>query len=1560
MYIPQIGTEAFKPQQEAVQLARHTLNNHLALPDLEDAELHCAECEHLLRVYLNAVNALAWRMSRRDEFCKTVEGLGVAFGKGDLVTRPSLTWLANGRPGLAQKADNRAPAQDDDCLGLSSAGTQRIETLTHGQRSKSRSTTITRRPDVALEGSAMTTPSPPPAPTDLDRAPHPDFAVVGIGASAGGLPAIRRFFEHMPPNPGMAFVIILHLAPDHESIADQIIQASTRMPVRQVSETLPIEKNHVYVISPAQQLSMNDGVLEVSPNDPHEGRHASIDLFFRGLADAHRERAFCVVLSGSGGDGAVGLSRIKEMGGITLAQTPQDAEFDSMPQAAIETGLVDCVLPVADMPQKLMELWNNAKDISLPTTNDSETPPQAAVAERKAVVAEQLLHDVLLQLRTGTGHDFKHYKRATVLRRIERRMQFTAQPDLRAYYHYLQSHPEETKALLGDMLIGVTNFFRDREAFEALERDIVPQLVRVSNSAAPEPEEIRVWSAGCSTGEEVYSLAMLLNDQLQHNAHAASMQLFATDIDERAISVGRAGLYPLAISTDVSPPRLRQYFTEEQQRYRIRKEIREKVLFAKHSLLLDPPFSHMDLIVCRNLLIYLDREVQREILQMFHFALRPGGFLFLGSSESADACQELFAPVDKHNRIFRAKTGTADSRRRPTMPRGGYVRSTMSRDVVPSSLPRKLSFADLHLRALECAAPPSVIVDANADILHMSESAGRFLRYVGGELSRNLLTLILPELRLEIRTTLFQAQQSDGQPVKSREVALQREDRHCLISLMVQPYKEEASDSEFVLVMFQEIEVDPSEQAATTLLPTESQVLSNLERELQRTKLHLLDTLEQSEVSSEELKASNEELQSINEELRSATEELETSKEELQSINEELLTVNFELKTKVEETDKVNDYLTNLIASTDIATVFVDRSMRIQWFTPRATDIFSMLPVDTGRSLLDITHRLDYPNLAADAAQVFDSLNMIEHEVSSSDHRWYIARLLPYRSSADHIDGTVLTFIDITKRRAAEEELRLGEERLRLVAESTRDYAIITLDEGGLITTWNKGAELIFGYSKAEAEGTYYDFLFSPEDRAAGTSQAELQAACTQGRSEDERWYLRKDGSRLFCSNEVTQLQGDNLKGYVKIARDLTGHKRLHEEHSKQLAETQSSSHLKDEFFAVMSHELKHPLNLIQLNADLLRSLPLLKSATQAKKAVNIICDAVSSQARIIDDLLDVARVRTGKLRLKRSLVDLSRMLADIHRVVIHSHVGVDVSLKLPEDGQTPLLIDADPTRVEQIIWNLVNNALKFTPADGHIQLMANSEADMVRLDVEDSGIGLSADSLEEVFDLFGQAAHQHASHHREGLGIGLSLVRQLAEAHGGSVEVTSAGMGQGCTFTVRLPLIPPDESLTPATQTGEQTGEPSSQQRGRLVGLRVLLVDDSRDVLDTLSMLLEMEDAQVIAFAEPRAALQAAQTGHYDVVVSDIGMPDMNGYELIRALRELPHIHAVPAIALTGYGAEQDIDQGLQAGFTRHITKPVSYEDLIEAIRALLPQPMARPELQMLPVPMPVAVEVH
>lgn len=1344
------------------------------------------------------------------------------------------------------------------------------------------------------------------------------FPVVGIGASAGGITALKVFFEHMPAHNGMAFVIVLHLSPDHESVADRIIQTATSMPVVQVTDCVPIEPNHVYVISPACQLTMTDNHLRVVPSSRPLGKHVAIDLFFRDLADVHKQRSFCVVLSGAGSDGAVGLSRIKEQGGITLVQSPGDAEFDAMPLAAIATGLVDAVLPVADIPQNLLGFWKSMRSIRVA---DAAAGIQTN-AGQWVDDNEQALRDILMTLRNRTGHDFQHYKRATVIRRIERRLQIAGRPDLPSYLRHLEQSPDEAKKLLEDMLIGVTNYFRDREAFEALERLV---LSVVLNADGPEDkrEDVRIWSAGCSTGEEAYSLAILCAEHRKLDPAPLKLQVFATDIDERAIAVGRAGVYPEAIVTDVPPTRLRQYFVKESDHYRVRKEIREKVLFARHSLLCDPPFSQVDLIVCRNLLIYLDREIQKQMLQMFYFALRPGGYLFMGSSESAELCPDLFTAVDKRHRIFRANIAANISRRGLGMSERGL---NMASAALPAPVParRKVSYADLHHRAMAQQMPPSMIVDQQANILHMNEGAGRFLRYVTGEVGRNVVVLILPELRVELRTTLFQVQQS-GEAMASRKVRLVEAGDDLWLDMAVRPFKDDITGQTVYAIVFAVQPQDATHPASLPVEQNESQVMTSLESELQRTKLHLQETIEQSEVSSEELKASNEEMQAINQELRSATEELETSKEELQSINEELLTVNYELKSKVEETDKINDYLANLIASTDIATVFVDRNMHIRWFTPRAQDIFSMRQTDTGRSLLDITHRLDYPKMTEDAAAVHQSLTIREREVSSSDGRWYIARLLPYRSSEDHIDGTVLTFIDITKRREAEQDLRLGQERMRLVGESTQDFAIIILDGNGVICEWNRGAECIFGHSAEQIAGSPFDVLFTDQDRAAGVPEAELRKAEANGRAEDERWHLRRDGSRFYCSGETARLRGDT-PGFVKIARDMTGQKRLQDEQRKRLAETRTSSLLKDEFFAVMSHELKHPLNLIQLNAEILRRLPAVQNTAKGGKALAAINDAVSSQARIIDDLLDVARLRSGKLMLKKELLDLVELLKSIHAMAVEEYPTARILLALP-DQRGSVVIDGDPTRLEQIIWNLINNALKFSGPQAQVTVELSRTQEYVRLAVTDNGPGLSADDVTDIFELFRQS--HHTRHQGDGLGIGLSLVKQLVQAHGGTVSAHSAGLGHGSTFSVQLPL-----SQRPLEKSAANPEAGSSE--GRLKDVHVLLVDDSADVVDVMRMLLEMEDAHVTSFLNPVEALENVGVHPFDVILTDIGMPDMDGHAFITAIRERAQYQATPAIALSGYGVSPPSREGRIAHFDLQLTKPVHYDELVGVIESL------------------------
>jgi len=847
-----------------------------------------------------------------------------------------------------------------------------------------------------------------------------DFAVVGIGFSAGGWPALLQIIERIKPDSSMAFVVILHLSPDYESTADEVIRRSTKIPVKQVNGPTLIEPNHIYILPPSKLIRMYDGHLDVRDFDRPIGSQIAIDTFFRSLAEAHKHCAFAIVLSGTGADGAAGIRSIKDQGGVTLVQHPSEAAFSDMPQSAISTGAVDFILGVAEIPAKLASLWQNAQEIELPQINGDDLASAEPVAPELYGSFDQQLHDILLLLRSRSGHDFRQYKRATVIRRIERRMQVRCVSTLAAYRGILESDNDEHVALLKDMLIGVTNFFRDADAYKALEKEVLSEILRNKRGE----DQVRVWVPACSTGEEAYTLAMLFENHASLSTNPPLLQLFASDIDTRAIHFSRTASYPSSILTDVPPEFLGQYFTREDNRYVIRKALRDKVLFAEHNLLRDPPFSKVDLISCRNLLIYLNRDAQAHLFDIFHFALNPGGYLFLGSSESAEMASHLFTPVDKKERIYRVKALSRTTHFTPALAASPRPRVTEAIAAKPSKK-RTVSFAEIHQRVLAQYAPPSIVTNFDYEIVFISDRAGQYLQIKGGEPSRNALNLILPELRLELRTALFQAMQT-RKSVEARQVKIVRDGKSFFVNMTVRPFNDEAADGEFMLVLFDEVEQTMSEPEANMEDPTSNKVLAQLEEELQRTKQQLQETIEHSEVSNEDLRASNEELQAINEELRSATEELETSKEELQSLNEELVTVNYELKNKIDETSKANDDLNNLIASTDIPTIFVDRGMRIKRYTPRAANIFNIIPSDIGRSLFDITHKLAYDELGDDVQSTLSSLLPSEREVRSNDGHYYIARHLPYRTRDDHIEGAVITFFDITGRREMEERLKAG------------------------------------------------------------------------------------------------------------------------------------------------------------------------------------------------------------------------------------------------------------------------------------------------------------------------------------------------------------------------------------------------------------------------------------------------------------------------------------------------------------------------------------------------------
>jgi len=1329
---------------------------------------------------------------------------------------------------------------------------------------------------------------------------HLRFPVIGLGASAGGTEALITFFQEMPADNGMAFVIVMHLAQEQTSHLASILQNVTSMPVQQVTTTTAIEKNHVYVIAPSSDLQMVDDYLHVSKPAKRLGPQVAIDLFFRTLAESHRERATSIVLSGVGSDGSIGLAHVKEMGGVTLAQSPDDAKFDGMPNSAIATGKVDIVLPAVEMPQRLLELRDNARAIRLPSATDHEPESQTGEPSPQQRNGEKALQEVMAMLRARTSHDFRRYKRATVLRRLERRLQVNGIPDLAAYRDFLHLHPEETRLLLEDMLISVTHFFRDTEAFEALQREVMPALFA---NRQGDGDSVRVWAPGVATGEEAYSLAMLLEEACAASDSQAPFQLFATDIDEKAIAVARAGVYPETIITDVSPERLRQFFTKDQSHFRVKKKLRERVLFALHNVLSDPPFSRLDLVCCRNLMIYLDREAQAEALRTFHFALRPGGYLFLGSSESADLASKFFTVVDKKHRIYRASTAARVGG--ASALQAGDIQG--ARPIAATSEPggkRKFSFGDLHQRLLEQFAPPSVLINRESEIVHLSDRAGRFLHYAGGEPSHNVVAVVHPGLGPELRTAIFQAIQGNAS-VESRRVRLMRDGRPYFVKMTARPVHDADAGDDFVLVLFDEVEdtMDAAEDSARRE-GNKDPVVVQLERELQRTRDQLQATIEQSETSTEELTASNEELQAINEELRSTTEELETSKEELQSINEELVTVNAELKTKVDETAKINDDLQNLITANDIGTIFVDRTMRIKRFTPRAADVFSIIASDVGRSLFDITHRLEYDGIASDSAAAFNSLRVIEREVRSTHGHWYIARFMPYRTTEDRIDGAVLTFIDITARREAEERLHEGERRMRIVTESTKEYAIVTLDENGLIVTWNVGATRMFGYEEGEAIGQPFEWLYPRDDREQGVTHEDLQRAREEGRIEEDRWYVRKDGSRVYCSGVLMRLDEDGLRGFAKIAREVN---------------VDEAERKRDKFLAAVSHKLKSPLNLIYANAELLARSPESHRSLQVSRAADTIRRSAISQARLIDDLLDMSRLRTGELTISNAAVDWRDVVDRICGALdAEAHdKGIELVRNLPDN---PVIIQADLARVEQVVWNLVGNALK-SPGANRVDVSLAEDGNVATLQIEHDGSGIDSANLPHVFDM---AERGRPPYWRDDeLGIGLFLVKELVGLHGGTIKVESAGLASGARFIVALPL---------RRDTFGEAGD-GQHKTMPLEGLSILIVDEDASANDAFQMLLEAEGAKVACASSGTEAIQAVQIQATDVVLSGLNLSGREHDDFLAALRATPGSARLPVIALSAVVHRGDRQRAVQSGYSAYLTKPVVLDELLAAI---------------------------
>lgn len=852
-----------------------------------------------------------------------------------------------------------------------------------------------------------------------------DFLIVGLGASAGGLEAFEQFFRKVSNNSGMAFVLVPHLDPGHASILTSILQRSSTMAVVEAEDQMTVVPNCVYVIPPNREMAIFHGVLQLSIPEQPRGHRMPIDHFLRSLAEDQGEHAIGIILSGTGTDGTQGLRAILGAGGISLVQEPETAKYGGMPASAIQAGYATHVLPVEKMPEVLLA--------GTRTSINRSEPPAEAVSGFKRI---------LMLLRSGTGHDFSQYKKSTVGRRIERRMSQHNIENTQLYARYLKEHPAEVQLLFKEILINVTNFFRDPEAFDILRTDILPKLF----GDKPSDYIFRIWVPGCATGEEAYSIAILLREFMDEIRQEFKVQIYGTDLDEDAIVAARAGIFFPTIEQDMPSDRLNRFFVKQDAGYQIKKNIREMVVFATQNVIRDPPFTKLDLLSCRNLMIYLEPEIQNALIPTFHYALKPDGVLFLSASESIGNHSDMFVPISRKWKIYRAIHSTNSIR---TVMTSGFSWSAYRGSNQPDNMTKKTketNIADLAKRMLlQSYAPASVITDLKGNILYVHGETGKYLRPAPGQASLNVIDMAREGLQLDLRTAI-QCAASQGVPTLDRELLVKTNGDFQPVSFSVRPVNGSNSVEDLLLLSFQDAaSVAPNRPTRGKRVTgsVKSQRIQELERDLAHTRENLQAIIEEQQASNEELKSTNEEMQSTNEELQSTNEELETSKEELQSVNEELITVNAELQAKIEQLADMQNDMKNLLDNINVGTIFLDQHLVIRRFTREAARAYRLIASDVGRSLADIKSDVENEDLVARAQNVLETLVPYEHEVHTANGEWYLARVQPYRTLDNVIEGVVLTFTDIRKRVEAETAVQEARELAEGIVDTVREPLVV-------------------------------------------------------------------------------------------------------------------------------------------------------------------------------------------------------------------------------------------------------------------------------------------------------------------------------------------------------------------------------------------------------------------------------------------------------------------------------------------------------------------------------------
>jgi two-component system CheB/CheR fusion protein len=1349
---------------------------------------------------------------------------------------------------------------------------------------------------------------------NCDERPEPGgegLRIVGIGASAGGLESLEQFFGAMPADTGMAFVVVQHLSPDFKTLMAELLGRYSDMSIALAVHGERVEPNHVYLLPPGKELEIQSGQLLLSAKEPR-ALPQPIDVFFRSLAADAGKRAVAIVLSGSGSDGSHGILAVKGAGGTVLAESLETAHFDGMPASAAATGVVDFV----GAPHELASHLCGAAIVPRAPADDGE---------QEQLDPNDPLALVLGLLDRQFGIDFSRYKITTVRRRLERRVSLKGLPDMAAYLEELRANPVELGVLYEDLLIGVTRFFRDPDAFAVIEQTVIPEIL----SKVPASEQIRVWVAGCATGEEAYSLALLFHEQMAELGRPINLKVLATDMHRMSLDTASTGIYGRDQLAHVAPHRRSRYFIETNAGYQVSPDLRQLVVFAPHNVMKDAPFTRMHLITCRNLLIYLRPDAQRSVLSLFHFGLASGGILVLGASETMGALSHEFTTLNERWKVFRKRRdirlveplSLSPSRVTP-VDRSASLDAGRSHRVEPSLL-------QSYDRLLDRYMPPAFLVDESGRLLDTFAGAERYLRPKSRRPSANLLELLEGDLRTVVSGTLARVVRERSSvccpSVNVTDAAGATQELSVRLELVAQP----RADQSHVLVVLESAAQPARPTPAEATFPAASvgqlSVAQASNERMQTLEGDLSYAREILQSTVEELETSNEELQATNEELVASNEELQSTNEELHSVNEELYTVNAEYQTKIEELQQLNADVAHLLEGTEVGTIFLDRDLRIRRYTERVARVFRIQERDVGREIRDFTHTLQRPSLLEEIERALEQGIVTEDEVRDSNGTPHFLRILPYRTGsrargADGqdapprpISGVVLTITDISALKAAQTEIDRRQEQIQQLLESTAE-AIYGVDTDGKCTFCNPACVRLLGYrSAADLIGRdMHDVIHRTGAPGQTGHDCRLKSAFSGAgpAHSSEETFWRADGSTFpaeYWSHPVER-DGD-VWGAVVTFLDITERRQAEDE-------VRAAARRRERFLAMLSHELRNPLAAV-LNAVRLVSAGGGSPEVQAK-ARSVIDRQGRHMARLLDDLLDVSRITSGKFELRKELVrvdDSVKSAIEAIEPLIREN-GLTLVTKLPE---TPVTVEGDGARLQQVAANLLSNAARHSRPGSRIELALRVEGDQAVLSVRDFGTGIDAQLLPKIFELFVQS-EQASRRGNGGLGIGLALVRRIVDLHEGTVEAKSEGRGCGSEFIVKIP--------TSTTSTDHSSKAPIADE-----ACRIVLVEDQPDAREMMRALLELRGHTVIDVGGAYEAIDTIRNERPDAAVVDIGLPELSGYDVARAVRKSPGCGDMLLVALTGYGSQSDVRQAEEAGFDAHLTKPAEPERLFRLI---------------------------